>query len=115
MVTIKDFKAGDTAYTLLPNRGRRTRPEIEEVIVTLVGRKYVTVNQEQKYEDLGSDYLIEVIDYGEKRMLFLSRKDINEYMEKRELMLWLGSLNPYTLEKYSYEQLKKVAEILGKE
>lgn len=113
MLSIKDFKVGDIAYSVLMNKGRNAQPIIFEKKVTTVGRKYVTVDDGQRYENFNCEYLNEVAVYGERRMLFRSRKDAEDYLEKCSLALWLGCMSVSKFEKYSIEQLREVKEILS--
>lgn len=43
IVTIKDFKKGNTAYILIKNFGRNIKPIIAGTTVKSVGRKYLTL------------------------------------------------------------------------
>lgn len=60
-MTIKDFTVGQTVFLLNENKGRTRGPVITERTVAKIGRKYVTLNGvwEEKFEDCGSEYLIE--------------------------------------------------------
>lgn len=83
--------------------------------IAKVGRQYVTLKDpgNTKYAVHGkADYLVEVINYGVPRYLFPSEKAAKEYLEKRELEVWLkGALR--TIDgKYSLEQLRKVKAVL---
>lgn len=59
MLNLKDFKVGETAYMLMWNKGRLVPPEIREVTVVKVGRKYVTVKwnaYQRRFERIGDTY-----------------------------------------------------------
>lgn len=113
VVTIKDYKKGDTAYILTKNFGRNTKPFITETTVKSVGRKYVTVSRwDRKFENCDSEYLYEVVNYGENGLLFKTEQEVKDYLEKQDLALWLGCMSVSQAEKYSLEQLRRVKEIL---
>lgn len=115
MITIKDFKKGDTVYILTRNCGRNKEQTISEEKVASVGRMYVTIGNgawSQKYMNRESEYLFEKANCGESRLLFRTRKDAEEYIEKDNLALWLGCISVSEAEKYSIEQLRRVKEIL---
>lgn len=115
-MTIKDLKKGDKAYILTENRGRNTKIKIEETNVLSVGRMYVTVGESRwqyKFMNWNPDCLIEKVNCGEARLLFKTYTDAENYMQKKNLALWLGCISVGRAEKYSLEQLRKVKEILG--
>ena len=115
---IKDFKVNDDCYILQENMGCNTQPTITKYVVDKVGRKYVTVRTawESKFEKAAynedGNYLIEACEIGEKRKLFKTRCEVEEYIERKELALWLGCISTGKAEKYTLEQLRKVKEIL---
>lgn len=116
MVTVKDFSKGNKAYSLIMNRGRKGNPTIVEVEVTKVGRTYVTTGigySERKYRNWDAEYLYEKVDFGESAMLFKTKEEAENYIEKTELSQWLGWLSVSEAEKFSLEQLRKVKEILN--
>ena len=115
-ITIKDFKKGDKVYILSENRGRDEKPSINETTVASVGRIYVTTSDgswQAKYRNWNAEYLYEKVEFGESRLLFKSRKEAEEYIEKCDLALWLGCISTFDARKYSVEQLRKVKEILS--
>ena len=113
IVTIKDFTKGNTAYIVTRNYGRSTISIITETTVKSVGRKYVTVSTwDRKFKNSNSEYLCEVVTYGESDLLFKTEQEAKDYIEKEDLALWLGCLTTFRTEKYSLEQLRKVKEIL---
>ena len=115
MLTIKDFKKGDKAYSLLRNNGRNTEPVIAEVEVISVGRSYVTTGGvwQKKYQNWDEEYLFEKNDFGESDLLFKTREDAENYIEKCNLTMWLGCLSVAKAESYTLEQLRRVKEILS--
>lgn len=115
MLTIKDFQKGDTAYSISMNRGYNTKPIVREEVITSVGRTYVTTGVNawsRKYMNWDAEYLYEKVECGESRMLFKTMADVEDYLEKCEISLWLGNLSVDRAKKYSVEQLRKVKEIL---
>lgn len=116
MITIKDFAVGEPCYVVEKKYGRVKNLEIKETVVKKVGRKYVTVScpWEQKYENFNADYLMEATSYGSSSYLFPSKKAVEEYVEKEELIRLLNRLDSYHYERCSLEDLKKITEILKK-
>ena len=112
MITIKDFKTGDTVYVLLRNKGRNTSPLITEHIVKSSGRKYITLDNNDKYEEFKDDFLLQVINYGEKRLLFRTKKDAAEYLERYDLISWFRNQATTNVDNFSLDQLKKIKEII---
>ena len=113
MLTIKDFKTNDPAVILTMNHGRNEDPVISEVKIGSVGRKYVTINNgpfEKKFQNWNAEYLHEASNYGE---LFMTREAAEQYIEKEDLALWLGTLSVSAAGKYSLETLRKVKELLS--
>ena len=47
--SIKDFNVGEKAYVVYANIGYNSPPRMKEVIITKVGRKYVTVKGLESY------------------------------------------------------------------
>ena len=115
VVTLKDFQPGNTAYRLCMHTGTNREPHIAEVTVVSVGRIYVTIGTKswsEKYMDNNTTYLHEKANFGEAAMLFRTRADAENYIEKHDLALWLGCISVSKAEGYSLEQLRKVREIL---
>lgn len=59
---------GQAAYILNMYKGRNTEPTVTETSVTIIGRKYVTVSNGNRYEtDNNNPYgLIESVDWGDR-------------------------------------------------
>lgn len=119
-MSIKDFKPGQDAFMLLENTGRNEEPKIEKTVVLSIGRKYVKVllGISQCKIDFFSNldeenYLLENVDWGERRKLFPGRQEVEDYLERgkiyRDLMnlLRYGNKNDFTL-----EQLREAKRIL---
>lgn len=115
MISIKDFKVGDTAYMLeKSDRGKETLTEVE---VISIGRKYVIVKHgrwwEQKFEVNFSPYaLCEKTEYSVNRFLFTSKQKYEEYKEIKELEWWITQATHSVYNKYSLETLRKLKAIL---
>ena len=88
---IKRFVQGQTVYVLKMNAGRVDNPIIIEHKVKKVGRKYVTIDTDDRFceEERFEFGLVETKDWGERSYLCQSRKDATDYIEKRELETWL--------------------------
>ena len=116
MITIKDFTVGEPCYVIEKSYGRGRNLEVKEAVVKKVGRKYVTVScpWELKYENFNADYLMEATYYGSSSYLFPSKKVVEEYVEKEELIRFLNRLDSYHYERCSLEDLQKIMEILKK-
>lgn len=115
MLTIKDFKKGDTVYVVTMNRGRNEKPYIHEETVISVGRAYVTTGSNawsRKYMNWDTEYLREKVEIGESGYLFKTMSDAEDYIEKCDLALWLGCISVSRAEKYSIEQLRQIRAIL---
>ena len=98
------------------NHGRNEDPVISEVKIGSVGRKYVTINNgpfEKKFQNWNAEYLYEASNYGERSQLFMTREAAEQYIEKEDLALWLGTLSVSAAGKYSLETLRKVKELLS--
>ena len=115
MLTIKKFNKGERVYSVKKARTASGTFEIKEETVTCVGKKYLTTGEgyyKKRYMEWNREYLLEKVEYGENSYLFRNEKDAQDYMEKQELVLWLGCMSCATAECYSVEQLRKVKEIL---
>lgn len=110
MISIKDFKVGETAYVLRTyNREDRLHPA--EVVA--IGRKYITVKKHgwvlKFTENPYYDYAL----VGDGHLLFLSEQGYKDYTEQLDLEKWLrNNVQGYGRSRYSLEQLRKVKEIL---
>ena len=120
MVSVKDFKPGQTAYILTRKRGRTQEHFVSQCVVVSVGRKYVkTAKQESSsitsdfYNLRGDDdYLSEAYGVSERR-LFPTQQAALEDIEKDMLKDWISKATQYSsMEKYTVQQLREVKEIL---
>lgn len=122
---IKDFKPGNTAYSLIRgNYNTDTKYRIDEYVVISIGRKYVKAapKNSQNYpkefylNNITDEYLYENRDWGYREMLFLTKEAAEGYIEKEALLFWLRNLTHYLRDdKYSLEQLREVKKILEEE
>lgn len=110
MISIKDFKAGDIVIIYNTYYKSTQRATVEKV-----GVRYVTVSgcwSRQFYKpDYGCDlnYLVEKSRTTAEELLFKSEKDLQEYLERIDLIKWIRfELKYHTL---SLEQLRRIKEI----
>jgi len=113
-VTVKEFDIGQRVFILNMHEGSNTEPEIREENVLSVGRKYVTVDNGNRYasEEWFHFGLVESIDYGERSFLCSTKAEANNYIEFIKLQIWISSLTRYKVKNYTLEQLRKVKVIL---
>jgi len=112
VITIRDFVKGNKAYSLTTKKGKST---ITEEYVQKVGRTYVTTGtgySERRYENWDSEFLHEKVVYGESALLFKTKEDAEQYLEKCDLCVWLGNISVNKASSFSLEQLRRVKEIL---
>lgn len=114
MADIKDFETGQQVCEVRLNSGTNLKPEIIERTIVRTGRKYVYTNSGGKYKKLDNyqEVLVEAVDWGEKRLLFLSRHDAEDYLEKQSLIGWFMRLPYSTIKNYSLAQLREAKKIL---
>ena len=122
---IKDFKPGNTAYSLIRgNYNTNTKYHIDEYVVVSIGRKYVKAapNEAIGYpkefylNNITDEYLYENKDWGYREMLFLTKEAAEGYIEKEALLFWLRNLTHYLKDDtYSLKQLREVKKILEEE
>lgn len=119
-VTLNDFFVGAVAYAVTVKNGS-VAPEISEYRVVSVGRKYVKVTGMTLavstmcfgVSAASDEYLAENIDYGWKKMLFPTKEQAAEYIEKEELRKWCDEAFMWPKSKgYSLDQLRRVKSIL---
>lgn len=109
---MKEFKQGQNAYMLTENRGSNKQPEVKEVTVSSVGRKFVTVNRDIRFKFFSADsnYLKEHTDYGDRRLLFQDEKAAAEHLEWMELDMWLYK-NESRLHRLNLKQMRAIKKI----
>ncbi len=113
MISINDFKVGDTAFMLDTSYGQNNK--LYEVEIVKIGRKYVTAKGKfnVKYEfyvGFSPYALVEKTDYSFNLYLFQTQQKYEEYKEIKELKWWLQSA---ANKNYTLAQLRKVREILN--
>ena len=117
-MTIKDFTVGQTAYAMGDGYGiMRDKYSVSEVRVEKVGRKYVTIagTWGEPFEETSASrpYLIERMDCGTPRLLFQSRKAVDDYIEREELKTWVRTAAGWDkIDRYTLSQLRAVKKIL---
>lgn len=117
-MTIKDFTVGQTAYMVsyIKNEYRLT-----EWTVAKVGRRYVTagyVHGCQFYvPDVAyEEFLVEKTEFGYPRLLFATRQEAEDYLEKR--VLWQDLRHRFSttaVGKFTLAQLRAVKQIIDGE
>lgn len=113
MITIKDFKAGEPAFIVNMNFGRKEAPSITETVIKTVGRVYVTTNWDRRFMGgIHEECLTEKVSLGESELLFNSRIAAEEYIEKNDLAMWLGCISINRANCYTLQQLRAVKNIL---
>ena len=111
---IKEFKGLKKAYMLTKIENNR---KIDEVSIKSIGRKYVTLDdyQETQFETCNQkECLKEKIQCGWSKLLFPSKEQADNYIEKEELIRWILSMTYVQAEQFSLEDLRKVKGILEK-
>lgn len=115
------FKVGQTAYVMKRDDIEEFAPITQEVRVTKVGRKYVTVDNaghSKMYEEPANTldavkYLIEAHDDYSETMLFLSMDDAEEYWSIQNLILWVRlAVTNGKLNRCTSKQLLEIQRIL---
>lgn len=116
MSMIEKFKNQKTAYLLKAIGYVPEYKDICEVDIVSVGRKYVTIanianNAKFAEPEHEENYLEEWANCGWPRLLFATKQDALNYVEKRQLVAWFmkskGLLNDVSL-----ESLKRVKNII---
>ena len=113
--SIKDFKVGEKAYVVYANIGYNNPPRMKEVIITKVGRKYVTVNigREYYYDD-GSNVFRPKENYGNSTLLYSSKISAEEEIARLSLKLKILTIIQYKIGSFSAEDIKTIYEIVKK-
>lgn len=110
---IKEFKKGQSVYMLSENRRNSKVSETSVVTVVSVGRKYVTVSGDTRFQskDTHGNCLIENKDWGDRRLLFADKSNLDDYLEKKELITWLHRKEP-RFGKLSLQKLQQIRQIV---
>lgn len=113
--SIKDFKVGEKAYVVYANIGYNNPPRMKEVIITKVGRKYVTVNigREYYYDD-GSNVFRPKENYGNSTLLYSSKISAKEEIVRLSLKPKILTIIQYKIGSFSAEDIKTIYEIVKK-
>lgn len=116
-MTIKDFKVGQTVYILGDGRYERNKRLETAAEVVKVGRKYVTISGSfgSRFKETSSSrpYLVELVECGTPRLLFLSSEAVDEYREREELKMWVRTASDWgKIDRYTLAQLRAVKKIL---
>lgn len=113
MSTLDKFKNKKTAYLLKITGHVPEYKNISEVDIVSVGRKYVTITNDVKFTELEHEekYLKEQTNCGWSRYLFAEKQDALDYVEKRQIVAWLGK-SGNLLNDMSLESLRRVKGII---
>ncbi len=116
-MTIKNFKVGQTVFVMGDGRLAHNKYDTTEAKVVKVGRKYVTISGRWKLQFKETSarrfYLIEQTEVGAPRMLFPSKKAVDEYCEREELKTWVRTAAGWdNIDRYTLAQLREVKKIL---
>lgn len=113
MSTLDKFKNHKTAYLLKVIGYVPEYKDICEVSIVSVGRKYVTIANNAKFAELEHEekYLKEQTNCGWSRYLFAEKQDALDYVEKKQIVAWLGK-SGNLLNDMSLESLRRVKSII---
>ena len=123
-MTLKDFKPGQEAYSLIREMNIAIKYRVEECMVISVRRKYVTASPKEALgyprefylDDITDEYLLENKDWGCRYMLFPTKEALDNYIEKENLREWLNNaMSRSKVLSYSLDQLRAIKAILEDE
>lgn len=117
---IKDFTIGQTAYFSGGHIRSKGEEPLQEVTVTKIGRKYVTVKSgwwerqfEPTYTKQADRYLVEKVEIGTAGRLYKTREAYEEQRELESLRDWLCKAAGWnTVNRYTLDQLREIKAIL---
>lgn len=117
-MTPKSLKPGDTVFILAMHRGYNKKPSIRQEVVKKIGRIYATLDDTYGSRFMvpvssETEYLIQKVETGERKLLFRSRADAEEHIEHDDLVRRIATLPHSVLERCSLEQLRQAADALG--
>lgn len=111
-----NIKKGQKAWVILSGRNN----DVNEVEVTKVGTKWITVNlgygREIRFE---SDTLMQEIGYGARGMMYLSLQDIEDEKEFTKLSTrtqqQFGSYSTSHRKKLTLDQMRRIVSIIDED
>lgn len=117
-MTPKSLKPGDTGFILVMHKGYNMKPSIWQETFKKIGRIYATLDDVYDSRFMvpvsgETEYLIEQVETGERRLLFRFRTDAERHIEHDDLVRRIATLPHSVLERCSLEQLRQAAEALG--
>lgn len=121
-MTLKDFAVGKPAYCIYNRNAYITnRCCIEERIVRSIGRIYLKTckTDSSPYEtefylkDTNDTFLTQKTEYGYPAMLFLTKQDALDHINRKELEQWFHGINHNGISKFSLDQLAVMKQILN--
>ena len=117
--SIKDFNVGEKAYVVYANIGYNSPPRMKEVIITKVGRKYVTVKGLESYSseycyDDDSNVFRPKENYDISTLLYSSKNSAEEEIKRLQLKPKISTIIQYKIGSFSTEDIKAIYEIVKK-
>lgn len=117
--SIKDFKVGEKAYVVYANIGYNNPPRMEEVIITKVGRKYVTVKGLESYSseycyDDDSNVFRPKENYATNILLYSSKILAEEEITRLLLKPKISNIIRNKINSFSNDDIKAIYEIVKK-
>lgn len=109
---LSDFSKGQEVHIVKLNQGRSADAILYQKKVELVGRKYITLCNGDKYEE-NEECLRKSKDWGERTYLFPTLEQAKDFLEKKEFIIKLSQLNYSFFEKCSLDVLRKAKELLN--
>ena len=117
MVSIADFEVGEPLFTPVLNNSGRYTGEIDEVTISKVGRKYITVS---KYSYDGTklapsergEFFEQQGDSGYKNIYFATRSLAQDEVDRDRLMLEIRRKLALPEDNFSIKQIREIAGIL---
>ncbi len=124
-MTIKDYKVGQEVFIMLSGRQGWQIDEEKDLIkcvVEKVGSKYVYAKANNRcysekffQQDEKDDFLMEYNDYGDRKLLFLTKEAAFDYVERRRIFDGLRCAFYHSINygRFTLEQLREVQKILN--
>lgn len=115
-VSIKDFAVGQPAYKVIMNKFNNKEPEIYEVKIKTVGRKYVTIEGgwETRYSSEGEcGYLEEDNTYGYKTLLFPTKCAAYDHISAYKLRIKIRKfVSTMAFDNMELRELERIDDII---
>ena len=113
------FSNGEKVYVVYANIGYNSPPRMKEVIITKVGRKYVTVKGLESYSseycyDDDSNVFRPKENYDISTLLYSSKNSAEEEIKRLQLKPKISTIIQYKIGSFSTEDIKAIYEIVKK-